>query len=245
MILVLGGWCWAGPGLDHDHGVWGDVLERFVAQGRVDYRGLQAEPELLLGYLRGLAEVDSRTFHGWSREEQLAYLMNLYNAQTIDLIRRRYPLNSIRDIGSLLRGPWGQPVVTLFGRIISLDTLLKQVILPNYPDVRVHFGLSPATRGGPKLREEPFRGVDLDEQLDDQVRRFLGDATRNRVDHERRELILSPLFTWHRDEFLRDAGTVNGFVRRFLPEEEVERMGEEVYRVREATYDWRLNDWVR
>ena len=49
------------------------------------------------------------------------------------------------------------------------------------------------------LREEAYRGVDLETQLEEQARRFLSDRSRNRTRNGRLEV--SKIFDWFKEDF--------------------------------------------
>ncbi|MCX8070898.1 MAG: DUF547 domain-containing protein [Candidatus Binatia bacterium] len=76
---------------DFDHSAWDRLLRRYVHwiddghATAVDYSGLQAESHALDGYLNQLSAVDQTTFDGWPKSEQLAFLINAYNAFTFSL----------------------------------------------------------------------------------------------------------------------------------------------------------------
>jgi hypothetical protein len=75
------------PGdFDHSHAIYGVVLKNYVKDGLVDYKGLKSNPEGLNLYLDQLATVSDNEFYRWSEQQQLAFLINLYNAQTLRLI---------------------------------------------------------------------------------------------------------------------------------------------------------------
>lgn len=230
-------------GFDHTHAGWAVVLASTVnAEGQVDYAALKNDPKPLHAYLQGLARIYEETYRSWTKDQQLAYLINLYNAQTIDLITRHYPLGSIKDIGSLFRGPWGQPVVSLFGRITTLDNLEHKIIRAMFAEPRTHFVLVCAARSAPPLRAEPYTADRLNEQLDDQARRFLSDPARNRIDPESAAMHLSPVFKWFAADFEAVAGSVEAYVMKFISEADAEKMLGRVIAVRYLDYDWSLND---
>lgn len=233
-------------GFDHTHAGWAVVLDAVVDdRGRVDYAGVKKNPEPLHAYLRDLAGIDQPTYHTWSREQRLAYLINLYNAQTIDLVSRHYPVSSIKDIGTFMRGPWGQPVVSLFGRITTLDNLEHKIIRAMFADPRTHFALVCAARSAPPLRAEPYVAGRLNEQLDDQARRFLGDPSRNRLDPDHGVLYLSSIFKWYAADFESTADSVLAYVAPFMTAADQAIMKERTITIRYLNYDWSLNDGPR
>ncbi|MEJ2396148.1 MAG: DUF547 domain-containing protein [Candidatus Thiodiazotropha sp.] len=105
---------------DHTHGEWERLLARNVvvsdsgSASRVNYAGMLAERASLNAYLSKLSAVTLAEYRGWKREQQLAFLINAYNAFTVELILTRYPdIESIKDLGSLFRSPWKQRFFTL------------------------------------------------------------------------------------------------------------------------------------
>ncbi|MGH7819703.1 MAG: DUF547 domain-containing protein, partial [Candidatus Binatia bacterium] len=179
---------------DRAHSTYAAVLARFVRDGLVDYAGLRASPGDLDRYLDSAAGVGEADFRRWPRAERIAFLVNLYNAQTLRLVLDHYPVDGIRDIGGWFRGPWRQPVVRLFGRTISLDDVEHGILRKEYDEPRIHFALVCAALGCPPLRAEPYVGERLDAQLDDQGRRFLAERAKNRFDAAEGVLHLSPIF---------------------------------------------------
>ena len=83
---------------------------------RSSYTGFQQDRGALKAYLDALSAVSRQEFDGWSKPQRLAFLINAYNAFTVELILTRYPdLKSIRDLGSLIRSPWKKQFFTLLG----------------------------------------------------------------------------------------------------------------------------------
>ena len=226
---------------DQSHAHYGIVLEKFVQDGLVDYAGLKAAPADLHAYLDAAAGVKEGQFEKWTRPQQLAFLINIYNASTLQLVADHYPVKSIKKIGGLFTNPWSLPVVRLWGQTNSLDWLEHEIIRARYTEARIHFALVCAARGCPPLRREPFVGARLEEQLNDQGRIFLAQTAKNRFDVASGTLHLSPIFKWFHDDFAAEVGSVQAFVRRFWNPAEAARLGQPKLRIRYTDYDWSLN----
>ena len=229
-------------GFDHSHSLFGKVLRTFVDGAGVDYRGLKQNPADLKAYLGELSSVSRRAFGGWSEPEQIAFLTNLYNAATLQLIIDHYPVESIKKIGSRWKGPWKQEVVRLFGEKVTLDHVEHDLLRKNYKEPRVHFALVCAARSCPPLRREPYVPEKLDEQLHDQGRVFLNTPSENRVDLDSRTVHLSRIFKWFSGDFEGSAGSILAFVRPYFPEEAAKRIESGTFRIEYLDYDWALND---
>lgn len=228
------------------HDTFGRVLHDCVKNARVDYAVLKARPAELDAYLNQVAAIRPDDFARWSRQAQLALLINLYNAQTLRLIVDNYPVASIKKIGLLPGAAWRKKTVRWGGKVISLDELEHGIIRKEYQEPRVHFALVCAAKGCPPLRDEPFVPDRLDEQLQDQGRRFLSESSKNRLESASKTLWLSPIFDWFADDFTTGGKSITEFVKPMLPDatqKELATLGEP--KIRFTEYDWSLNDQAK
>lgn len=242
---------------DFDHGAWDDLLKAHVQSidnghsTAVDYAGMARDRAALKSYLDGLAAVDSATFAGWTQAAQLAFLINAYNAWTVELILSEWPdLDSIKDLGSLFRSPWKKAFIPLLGDTRSLDDIEHEMIRGDdrpYREPRIHFAVNCASIGCPALRAEAFRGADLERQLDEQTRQFLGDPSRNR--YADGTFALSSIFKWYRKDFERGwqgYTALTDFLLDYpaalgIPDRDLDRVGRGDVRIEYLDYDWDLN----
>ena len=240
---------------DHTHGQFDGVLKQFVQNGLVDYAGLKANPGKLDRYLDSLAKVTESQFNSWNEIQRLACLINLYNAATLRLILNHYPLKSIKDIGSLFKGPWDQPVVRFFGRTLTLNTLEHEILRKKYTEPGIHMALVCAAMGCPPLRGEAYVAEKLDAQLDDQAKQFLGNSIKFRIDRKKSVVFLSPIFKWYGEDFRGKysprAGfdglnetqrAVVNFCSRYLSPEDRSYLEAGGYSIDFLDYDWSLNE---
>lgn len=214
MIAILGLWAvqtaWADTmqqaGFDHVR--WDTLLKAHVYPIKgdgvtvVDYQGMSEDRQILTQYLSELFAVSQTQFDAWSEQEQLAFLINAYNAWTVELILTAWPnLESIKELGGLFSSPWSKQIVLLLGKTRSLDDIEHVLIRGSgrYDDPRIHFAVNCASIGCPALRAQAYSGDDLDQQLDQQATLFLGDRSRNRVDGT--SIMLSAIFKWYREDF--------------------------------------------
>jgi len=244
---------------DHTHAAWTALLRRHVRllrggqASQVHYAGFAADRAALKAYLESLAAVPAAVFAGWTSAERQAFLINAYNAFTVELILTRYPgLQSIKDLGSLLSSPWKPKWVPLLGSKLSLDDIEHAMLRKrgDYDDPRVHFAVNCASIGCPALREEAFVAARLDAQLDEQTGRFMSDRTRNRWNHRRQRLELSKIFDWYGEDFrLGHRGIVSlpAFAARHADQladapADRERIRAGTADIAFTDYDWSLND---
>lgn len=240
-----------------------EILASFVDpnNGNVDYRALRASPAYAMfrACLGRLRTFDPSTLT--TREEQLAFWINLYNTLIVDgvialevkrsiterwagfafLREAAYIVNGQRvscdDIEhGILRGNRGHPF--LVGRQFrASDPRRAWVIQP--PEARIHFALNCASRSCPPIRV--YSADKLNEQLDMATRNFLADDVN--ILTAEKEIHLSAIFKWFAGDFGGREGTIE-FLSRHLPNAAVlasieKRRGQIVFRYK--PYDWRLN----
>ncbi|OGR88885.1 MAG: hypothetical protein A2992_09425 [Elusimicrobia bacterium RIFCSPLOWO2_01_FULL_59_12] len=218
------------------------VLKEVVKEERVDYSALKARPADLRVFLDLAAAMTEADFRSWPESKQIAFLINLYNARTLLLIIDHYPIASIKKIGNLLKGPWDQPVVRLFGQTMTLGHLEHEILRKRYNEPRIHFALVCAAKGCPPLRAEPYAADALDRQLDDQGRRFMRDSAKNRLDRNAGVLYLSPIFDWFKNDFTGKSESLQAFVAPYLSAADASFLTKNTVKIRFTDYDWSLND---
>ncbi len=246
-------------GFDHEYAAWNALLRRHVAwndkgvASSVSYREFAAERAALRQVLDAFSSVSRTDYDAWSKPRRLAFLVNAYNAFTVELVLTRYPdLKSIKDIGTLFQNPWKRKFFRLLGDERSLDFVEHEMIrAPGaFDDPRIHFVLVCASVGCPALRPETILPDRLDAQLDDSLQRFLRDRSRNRFDPRTGKLEVSRIFDWYRADFeqgYRGIASREALFARYadlLADDPKDRQAIAQARV-EITfldYDWTLND---
>ncbi len=211
-----------------DHSPWTALLMTYVdAKGNVNYREWQKNPESLNRYLASLAENSPQD--SWTKNQLLAYYINLYNAATIKLILEHYPLNSIKDISR----PWGKARVRIGAKMVSLRHIENE-ILRKMDEPRIHFAINCASNSCPKLLKQAYKADLLEAQLEEATRGFIRDPERNRI--ATGKLQLSAIFKWYKKDFTR-SGSLQEYIAAYTsvpvsPQAEIDYL----------TYDWSLNE---
>ena len=197
---------------DQSHKAFDDLLKKhvtYIANGnasQVSYAGFARDHAALTAYLESVSAVPEATYKSWNKNQQLAFLINAYNAYTIELILTKYPnLKSIRDLGGSFSKPWGIKFFKLFGKEMTLDGIEHDMIRAEgvFNDPRIHVGVVCASIGCPMLRNEVFTGEKVDAQLEDGMQRFLSDKSRNRYNTESKTLEVSKIFDWYKKDFTK------------------------------------------
>jgi hypothetical protein len=191
---------------DHAHPAWDALLRKHVVlldggkASRMDYTAMAQQRGALKEYLQTVSRVSEAEFDAWTRAQRMAFLINAYNAYTVEKILARYPdLRSIWDFGKFFGNPFRDEFFSLLGRKMSLDGIEHEILRKHYKDPRVHYAVNCASIGCPMLREEAYVAARLEAQLEEQARRFLSDRTRNRWHDGRLEV--SKIFDWYKEDF--------------------------------------------
>ena len=243
---------------DHSYSAWEGLLKKHVKwlpdnkQSRANYKGFAADRADLKKVLESFSAVPKAEFDKFNRDQQMAFLINAYNAFTVEFILTKYPdLKSIKDLGSFVSAPWKKKFFTLLGEERHLDWIEHEQLRPRYNEPRVHVAVNCASIGCPALFPEAFTAAKLDAQLEDGMRRFLGDNTRNRMADGKLEV--SMIFKWFREDFEKghkgfakledvfakyaDQLTTNAADR--------EKLKAKTVSISNLDYDWSLNDTGR
>jgi hypothetical protein len=249
----------AAQAFDHSHAAWDALLKRHVRlleggnASQVSYAGLLRERAQLRAVLAQYQTVTRAQFEAWSKPQQQAFLINAYNALTVEKVLQRYPgLRSIRDFGTVFGNPWKDRFFTLFGEPAHLDFIEHEVLRKPgaYDEPRVHVAVVCASVGCPMLRDEAFTAERLEAQLEDAMRRFLSDRSRNRYDPRTGRLEVSRIFDWYGKDFEqghRGYGSVKATLAKYAglladaPADRARVAGQGA-EVAFLEYDWSLND---
>jgi hypothetical protein len=238
-------------GFDHSHAAWTALLKKHVVlldggkASQVRYGGFQQDRAALKSYLHSLSSVTQQEFDTWTRAQRMAFLINAYNAFTVEKILTRYPdIRSIWDFGKIFGNPFRDRFFTLLGQKASLDQIEHETLRKPgaYDEPRVHYAVNCASVGCPMLREEAYVAGHLDAQLEEQAMRFLSDRSRNRYDAASGALEVSRIFDWFKEDW---ASREQYFARyaALLADDPAHRIliANGKVRIRYLEYDWALN----
>ena len=244
---------------DHAHAAWDAMLKkhvRYIEGGnasQVSYAGFMKDRAQLKAILADDQKVTHAEFDGWTKPQQQAFLINMYNGETIEKILTRYPdIKSIRDFGTVFGNPWKDKFFTLFGEPAWLDKLEHEMLRKEgvYDDPRVHVAVVCASVGCPMLRAEAYTADKLEAQLEDGFKRFMSDRKRNRYDPATGKLEVSRIFDWYGKDFEKGHKgftSLKGTFARYADQladkpEDRAKVREQRADVAFLDYDWGLND---
>ncbi len=218
----------------HDHvrpGMTGDVRLNVV-----DYTAIKEDVRwtVLLDELANAMEPSDS-------KGKIAFWANAYNIMAIKVVLSEYPVESIKDVGGVFSRVWNIDAGIVAGKVRSLGGI-EHDLLRKLGDARVHSAIVCASVSCPPLRREAYRADRLDEQLDDQMRTWLANPKVGAsVEDGGKTLRVSYIFKLFTEDFERDAGSLRGFLDRYLPED-LKARAQPNAKIRYLDYDWSLND---
>ena len=213
------------------HTLWNDLLQKHVSDaGQVNYKAFKTDKAKLLSYIQGLNLIyTDASFTSLSREETLAFWINAYNALTVDLILKNYPIKSIKDIDK----PWDQRFWELGDKWFNLSDI-EHEILRKMDEPRIHFAIVCASVSCPKLQNTAFTASNLETQLTNATKEFLSDPERNELSEN--SIKISKIFQWFSKDFKLD-GDIIDFLNQYS-NIDISAKAKKSYK----DYNWNLNE---
>lgn len=225
-LLSFGAFSQGGK-IDKAYEAWDQLLQAYVTPGgHVNYKGFKADKNFdkALSLFAAKLPADS-----WTKEQEMAYWINVYNAYTVKLIVDNYPLKSINDI----KDPWDQRFIVLEGKEFSLNQIEHEILRPKFKDPRVHFAINCASFSCPVLHNRAILPAELDATLVRLTKDFLNDLHRNRIYTKKAEV--SQIFEWFASDFEAEGG-VRAFIEKYRG-----KLNADI-KLSYLPYDWSLNE---
>ena len=211
-----------------DHSQWNSLLQKHVnGEGMVDYSGFKKDREQLDKYLKLLSS--QKPDENWSKNELLAYYINLYNAYTVDLILRNYPVESIKDIN----GAWTKAFVNIGDKKISLGGI-ENSLLRKMDEPRIHFAINCASISCPKLMNEAYTADKMEQQLEKATKQFINS---DKNDISANSAKLSSIFDWYKGDFTENGKSIIEYVNQYSKT----KINKDA-KVSFKDYNWKLNE---
>lgn len=235
----------------NEHQLFTELLSDHVNQGLVDYKKL-CKDKRLKQYAKYLSAMNPDQLE--SKNHQLAYWINTYNANTLKVVCDDYPIKSMNELnfGGLLvsvalkKTVWDRKFIEVNSKKISLKSIEHDIIRPRFLEPRSHLALSCGAISCPPLSSTAYEGEMLDAQLTQQAERFFGSKFYNEFDTSKKEARLSPILNWNERYFGNSSQEVLLFASQFFGEDVARQISGNVnkWKVRYNKYELRLNDEI-
>lgn len=211
------------------HIIFSQVLKKFVTEdGYVNYAAISNDIQFS-EYIKLLQQTHPDA--NWSENERLAYWINAYNAFTIQLIIKHYPIESIKDIPKR----WSKKFIQIENKKYSLEDIEHEILRKLYKEPRIHFAINCASYSCPKLLNESFESETLDMQLDKAAKDFINDEKRNVIKKDLAQV--SQIFKWFKSDFT-SASSLKDYIQKYS-----ETSIDQGTKIEYLEYKWELNDY--
>ncbi len=215
-----------------NHGLWNQVLKKFVTDdGQVDYMAIKQDLNFKK-YLHIMSATPPQD--SWTEQEKLTYWINAYNAFTVKLIIDNYPLKSIKDLSTSTKEVWKIKFAKIGNTTYSLNDIEHEILRKQFNEPRIHFAIVCASFSCPNLRNTSFQVDILDQQLDEQAKKFINDPTKNKISADKAEI--SQIFNWFKGDFTKEM-KFKDFINKYS-DTKISRKTKISY----MKYDWSLNE---
>lgn len=229
-----------------DHRIWDEFLRSYTHRGadgivRVAYGRVSASERD--GLRQDLNRLAATPISAFTRQEQLAFWIDLYNELTVKFVLDHYPLTGIKQAsflsGLLSPTPWSRKLITIEGEPLSLDDIEHRILRPGWRDPRIHYALNCASLGCPNLQQVAFTAANADEPLDRAAREYVNDPRG--VSFKDGGLVVSSIYVWYEADFGNsDAGVIAHLKRYAAPA--LAQVLSSATKIAAHRYDWSLND---
>ncbi|MFK7947007.1 MAG: DUF547 domain-containing protein [Saprospiraceae bacterium] len=209
------------------HSAFNTLLGKYVtSSGTVNYAGFKSQKSALDSYLKDLEENPVQS--SWSKNEKMAYWINLYNAATIKLIVDNYPTSSIKNING--GKPWDKRWIKSGSKTYTLNEIENSVLRPQFKDARIHFAVNCAALSCPRLMNKAFTASNLNSLLEENTRWFINNSTFNEISEKK--IQISKIFDWYSSDF----GNIIDYLNKYS-NTEIKSNAKVSYK----EYEWKLN----
>lgn len=219
------------------HEQWNTLLQKYVDdKGHVNYKGFKKDEIQLDKYLTVLSQ--NHPNKNWKEKDRMAFWINTYNAFTVKLIVKNYPVKSIKELGGSIykvNTPWDIKFITIGSETYDLNNIEHSKLRKQFNDPRIHFAVNCASVSCPRLRNEAYVGEKLDKQLDDQADYFINHSGKNKISKGKAEL--SKIFNWYSGDFKQDGETFISFINKYA-ENKITDENQIIF----LDYNWNLNE---
>ncbi|MCL9781578.1 DUF547 domain-containing protein [Vibrio sp. S4M6] len=215
---------------------WQSILDKYLIEkghsSLFEYDKVsKQDKEKLQQFLTNMAKVNPLSY---SKAQQYAYWVNLYNSITVNLILQNYPVKSITKLGGFFSfGPWDEKVITINGKELTLNDIEHRILRPIWKDPRTHYAVNCASLGCPNLQKTVFTAQNTNTLLEQAAHTFIN--SDKGVNVQGNTIVLSSIYKW----FASDFGGIEGVkkqIKHYRPD--INFSDKKI----KYDYNWNLNE---
>jgi hypothetical protein len=239
---------WVGSNEDNtqkiSHNSWQSILDNYLISNhpsgvnRFNYARVSSDDRKKLhNYLNDMQQLDPRLY---SLDEQKSYWINIYNALTVELILKNYPIESITKLGNsyFSFGPWDDKIATIQGKKLSLNNIEHGILRPIFNDPLIHYGVNCASSSCPNLAAQAYTAENTNQLLELGAKQYINHPRG--VDFKKGILKVSSIYHWYKTDFgHNDKALINHLIKYAQPKlaNKLQQYQGDI----EHHYNWSLN----
>ena len=201
-------------------------------QGRQQISNIQKSIELVP------AEVPLEFF---SRDEQLAYWLNLYNVTVLNEIIKVYPKRNLKKMLVGKKSFLSKKLLTVAGVPLSLDDIQFTILKQNYAgNPLIMYGLYQGNIGGPNIRKNAYTGDDVYRALNNNAIDFVN-SNRGTAAKDEKVFRVSTLYDRNRVYFPNFQSDLYAHLLKYIEGYEITDL-QEASSLKADITDWTVTD---
>ena len=229
-----------------DHQLWQNFLNQYLHEqdlgpSLISYASVDdASRQQLQQYI---ADLSNLSITHYSKAEQFAYWVNLYNALTVEVVLEHYPVESIMDIdispGFFSRGPWDKTLIEIEQKPISLNDIEHRILRPIWQDNRIHYVVNCASLSCPELHSQALTASNSEQILQHSAKKYINSASGVTIQGDNKAE-LSSIYRWYKEDFGDSKDSLKQHLLAYASPELSPKL--KLVKRFSYDYDWNLNE---
>jgi len=222
------------------------VKRSTINEGNRFYYETFAENEdgrkLLIAIQKSLEQVPAEApLKYFTRDEQLAYWLNLYNVTVLNEIIKAYPQRSLKKLVTGKDSIFSKKILNVAGLPLSLDDIEYTILKNNYNgDPLIIYGLYQGYIGGPNIRKRAYTGSDVWRALKNNANEFIN-SNRGTYPKDEKTFRVSSLYERNKAFFPDFSDDLTKHLMTYIEGEERSEL-QSASAVRADIDDWTVTD---
>ncbi len=188
---------------------YNQFLGKAVKEGGLSQKQAKTSFYLLDNFLVSLESVSETEIESWSRENQIVFWINAFNALKVKQIISK----------DLKESTTMDEVLSLKNKKYSLQDIRDTILRKGFRDERIMFALFDGAMNGPVLKNTAYEAENIDEELNQAVILFLKEGSKNKIPSAKKEIALSYLFEDFAEDFILNYGSYENLHKKYSIEE--------------------------
>ena len=177
----------------------------------------------------------------FSRDEQLAYWLNLYNVTVLNEIIAVYPKKNLKKLFRGKNSIFSKKLLTVAGVSLSLNDIQFTILKQNYDNnPLIMYGLYQGIIGGPNIRKIAYSGADVNRALENNAYEFVN-SNRGTYTRDEKTFRVSSLYERNRAYFPQFDSDLREHLLTYLEGKELTALPK-ASRLKPDIDDWSVTD---